>query len=136
MIIDPNMIMQPAEIALTNMDEALDKTADAVGQAGYLPVGVRNGLMAFVAAGKANVDGARQIKHEIADCAKASIDANISAAEAAMKATSLGNAMTVQRDHLTSIMKDNMSKGSQFAELALAISKKAAAALSKRPEGP
>ncbi|MEZ5933870.1 MAG: phasin family protein [Alphaproteobacteria bacterium] len=138
--IDMETVMQPAEAALTNMEQALDRTADSVGQAVYLPAGMRDGMMAMVAAGKAHVAGARQIKQGLADYAKASLDASISAAKASMAATSLDDAMAVQRGHLVALMNDGLAQGSKLAELALAASEKAAAPLRQqmgRPmEGP
>lgn len=130
--IDLDMVMQPAEVALTNMEQVLDRTADSVGGAAYLPAGMRDGLMAMVAAGKANVDGARLMKQEVAGYAKASIDANVSAAKASMMATSLDDAMTVQRDHLTAMMNGGMAEGGKLTEMALAISEQATAPLRRQ----
>ena len=73
--INLDMVMRPTEVALANLDEALDRTADNVDQASYLPAGLREGLMAMVAAGKANIDGAKLIRQEVASYAEASIDA-------------------------------------------------------------
>ncbi|MGI9493275.1 MAG: phasin family protein [Geminicoccaceae bacterium] len=127
--IDLDMVMRPAETALTNVEQTLDRTADTVGQAGYLPVGIRDGVMACVAAGKANIDGARQMKQGLADYAKASIDANINAAKASLTAKSLDDAMAVQREHLMATMNDGLAQGSKLAELTLAVSEKAMAPL-------
>jgi len=130
--IDLDMVMQPAEVALANMEQVLDRTADSVDGADYLPAGMKLGLMAMVAAGKANVDGARLMKQEVADYAKASIDANISAAKASMTAKSLDDAVSVQRDHLQAVMHGGMAESGKLAEMALAISEKAAAPLRKQ----
>ena len=138
--IDLSVVMQPAEAVLTNVEQTLDRAADTVGQAGYLPVGMKDGMMACVAAGKANVDGAREIKQGVADYAKASIEANIKAAKASLTAKSLDDAMAVQREHLMAAMNDGLAQGSKLAELALQLSQNAAAPLrqqmGKQMEGP
>lgn len=138
--IDLDVAMRPAETALTNVEQTLDRTADTVGQAGYLPVGMKDGVMACVAAGKANVDGARQMKQGLADYAKSSIDANIYATKASLTAKSLDDAMAVQREHLMAAMNDGLGQGSKLAEMALAVSEKAVAPLrqqlSKPIQGP
>jgi hypothetical protein len=136
MNIDLDAVMRPAEAALTNVEQTLDRTADTIGQAGYLPVGMRDGVMACVAAGKANVDGARQMKQGVADYAKASIEANINATKASLTARSLDDAMAVQREHLMAAMNDGLAQGSKLADLALAVSQKAAAPLRQQMEGP
>ena len=140
MNIDLDVVMQPAEAALTNVEQTLDRTADTIGQAGYLPVGMRDGVLACVAAGKANVDGARQMKQGVADYAKASVEANINAAKASLTAKSLDDVMAAQREHVIAIMNDGVAQGSKLAELALAVSQKAAAPLrqqmDRQMEGP
>jgi len=134
--INLDMVMRPAEVALANMDEVLDRTADNVGQAGYLPAGMREGLVVVVAAAKANVDGAKLMNQEVTGYAKANIDANLSAAKATMTAKLLNDAMTVQRDHLNAVMNDGLREGGKIAELALATSEKATSPLRAQMEGP
>ena len=138
--IDLDVVMRPAEVALTNVEQTLGRAADIVGQAGYLPAGMRDGMMAFVTAGKVNVDGVRQMKQGLADFAKASIQANVDAAKASLTARTLDDALTVQRDHLMAAMNDGFAQGGKLAELALTVSRKAAAPLrqqmDKQMEGP
>eukprot|EP00178_Gracilaria_changii_P007989 TRINITY_DN24739_c0_g1_i1.p2 TRINITY_DN24739_c0_g1~~TRINITY_DN24739_c0_g1_i1.p2 ORF type:complete len:148 (+),score=27.94 TRINITY_DN24739_c0_g1_i1:55-498(+) len=136
MNIDLDVVMQPADAVLTNVEQNLDRTADTIGQAGYLPTSMRDGVMACVAAGKANVDGARQMKQGVADYAKASIEANINAAKASLTAKSLDDAMAVQREHVMAAMNDGLAQSSRLAELALAISQRAAAPLRQQMQGP
>ena len=134
--INLDMAVRPGEMALANMDEALDRTADNIGQADYLPNGLRDGLMAMIAAGKANIDGVKLMNQEIAGYAETSIDANLKAARAAMMATSIEEAVAIQREHLHAAMNDGMKECGKMAELALTASKNAASPLRAQMESP